>query len=456
VTVTRHLASLALTTAVAAAGVGLASPAQAAEGPATYYVSATGNDALAGTSPATAWRTLGAVNSRVLAGATVLLQGGATFAGPLTLDSQDTGTTVGSFGTGRARIQSQGSNGVLGHNTSGITVRDLDLVGDEAAYASKGGVSFYSDRPAGQRLSGISVSNLSVAGFKNGIEIGGANPGAGFTDVGISDVTANGNRDAGVITYGPSFNPAAPAWANALVRVLRTTANGNLGNPADRVHNSGSGIVLGSVDGGSIMSSSASGNGARCVASECGVGIWTYDARSIRIAYNTSTNNHTGSSADGDGFDLDQNVSYSYLERNTSSGNDGAGFLVYTGQANVAHHHNVVRWNTSRNDARKNNWYGGITLAGKVQFLTVTGNNVDTSASPSRAPALAIKPGVAGARISGNTWRSATNYGVVTSPKMSRVAAAISSNRWAPTVQRVQWGTVYGSVAAWTKATGQS
>jgi hypothetical protein len=456
VTVTRHLASLALTTAVAAAGVGLASPAQAAEGPATYYVSATGNDALAGTSPATAWRTLAPVNSRVLAGATVLLQAGATFAGPLNLDSQDTGATVGSFGDGHARIQGQGSHGVLGYNASGITIRDLDLVGDASAYASKGGISFYNDRPAGQRLSGVSISGVSVTGFKNGIEIGGANPGAGFANVGIADVQAIGNRDAGVISYGPAFDATAPSYAHSVVRVVRTTASNNLGDPADRVHNSGSGIVLGSVDGGSVLSSSASGNGSRCVAPECGVGIWAYDSRGIRIAYNSSTNNRTGSSADGDGFDLDQNVSNSYLEHNTSSGNDGAGFLVYTGQTNAAHHHNVVRYNSSTGDARKNSWYGGITLAGKVQYTTVYANTVDTTGSASRAPALAIKPGIAGTKVTGNTLRSAAGYGVVNSPRASRAAIAISSNRWAATVQRVQWGTVYASVAAWSKATGQS
>ena len=234
-------------------------------------------------------------------------------------------------------------------------------------------------------------------------------------------------------------------------------ANNNLGNPADKVHNTGNGIVLGSVDGGSIMSSSASGNGIRCVAPEGPVGIWTYDSRGMRIAYNTATSNRTGGSADGDGFDLDQNVSGSYLEHNTSSNNDGAGFLVYTGQTNAAHHHNVVRWNTSKGDAKKNSWYGGITLAGKVQFVTVTGNNVDTSTSASHAPALAIKPGVAGAKISGNTLKSAASYGVVVSPKISRAAAAISSNTWSrTTAQRVQWGSVYPSVAAWTRATGQS
>lgn len=375
----------------------------------TYYVSPTGNDSNPGTSPATAWRTLQPVNSRSLAGDTVLLEGGSTFTGPLDLDSQDAGVTLGSFGTGRARILGHGSAGVKAYDAPDITVHDLDLAGDTAAYASSPGLDVYSDQPAGQRLSGITVSDVAVAGFKDGVAIGGANPGGGFADVSISAVKATGNRDAGVITYGPAFSASSPSYANANVRVVRTTANNNLGNPADRQHNSGNGIVLGSVDGGSITKSFASGNGLRCTAPEGGAGIWTYDSRDIRIAYDTSIGNRTGGPADGDGFDLDQNVSDSSLEHNVSSGNDGAGYLVYTGQDNAANHGNVVRWNSSNGDARKNSWYGGITLAGKVMSVTVTNNTVDTRRSPSHAPALAVKAGVTGARINSNTLRSAAH-----------------------------------------------
>jgi hypothetical protein len=201
------------------------------------------------------------------------------------------------------------------------------------------------------------------------------------------------------------------------VDVVHTTANGNLGNPAEKTHNSGNGIVLGSVDGGSILSSFASGNGLLCVAPEGPAGIWTYDSRDIRIAHDTATNNRTGGSADGDGFDLDQNVSDSYLEHNTSSGNDGAGYLVYTAQTDAADRHDVVRWNTSVGDADKNSWYGGITLAGNVRAVTVSGNTVDTTTSASHAPALMIKPGVAGVKVSANMLTSAAGYRVMVSPK---------------------------------------
>ncbi|MGN6475302.1 MAG: hypothetical protein ACTHK4_16855, partial [Mycobacteriales bacterium] len=193
----RRLAALALAGTVAAlatAGIG-AAPANAAAGTSrAYYISATGNDALDGTSPATAWRTLQPANSRDLAGDTVLLQGGATFVGPLQLDARDTGVTVGSYGTGRARVVGHNASGIVGYDTSAITVHDLDLGGDSAAYSSSPGLNFYNDLPAGERLDGVTLSHLTVEGFKTGVSIGGANPGAGFSHVSITNVTASGNR----------------------------------------------------------------------------------------------------------------------------------------------------------------------------------------------------------------------------------------------------------------------
>jgi hypothetical protein len=451
--------SLTVLLALAASPLLLAAPAAHADvvGAHTYYVSATGSDASPGLTPSTAWQTLQAVSSHALsAGDTVLLQGGATFNGPLYLDAADSGVTVGSFGSGRASIVGHGTSGVFGYDTSSITLHDLNVSGDAAAYTSKGGISFYSDRPAGQRLSGITISAISARGFKNGVELGAAHPGAGFARVSITDVTATANRDAGVITYGPAFNPSAPSYAHTGVQVLRTSAKGNLGNPADRVHNSGNGIVLGSVDGGAITSSRASGNGARCTAPEGPVGIWTYDSHGIKITNNVSTGNRTGGSADGDGFDLDQNVSGSFLEHNTSSGNDGAGYLVYTAQTSRAHHDNYVRWNRSSNDARKNSWYGAITLAGRIARVTVTGNTVDTRLSASHPAALTLKAGVLALRVTSNTLYAAPGYRVVVSPKLSTSAVSRSSNRWSTAVQRVGWGPIrYASRAAWTRATGQ-
>lgn len=455
---TRRAASLALVSMTVAAGISAAAPATASSTTRTYYVSATGNDSQSGTSPASAWRTLGPVNARALAGDTVLLEGGSTFVGPLDLNAQDSGVRISSFGSGRARLVGQGSPGIDAVDAGAVAVQNLDVTGDNVAFTRAAGLSFYNDQPAGRRLAGPRVSDVTVSGFQAGVKIGGANPGAGFAHVSITGVKADGNRDDGIITYGPAFDAQAPSYANADVTVLGSSADGNLGNPADTVHNSGNGIVLGSVDGGAILRSSAQGNGARCTAPEGPAGIWTYDSRRIRIAEDTARGNQTGGTADGDGFDLDQNVSDSVLEQNVSSGNDGAGYLVYSGQQNSANSGNVVRGNVSVGDAQTSDWYGGLTLAGRVIHVVVRHNRIDTRRSASHAPALAIKPGVRGVTIRDNSWKSAPHFSVVVSPRITRAQASISRNVWATkSAQRVQWGSVgYPSVAAWTKATGES
>jgi hypothetical protein len=111
----------------------------------------------------------------------------------------------------------------------------------------------------------------------------------------------------------------------------------NSGDPNDVVKNSGSGIVLGSVNNATIERSLAYNNGWLCTAPEGPVGIWTYDSNNVTIQFNESHHNRTGGPADGGGFDLDQNTSNSRLQYNYSHDNEGAGFLLYTGQANQAH-----------------------------------------------------------------------------------------------------------------------
>jgi hypothetical protein len=458
----RLLCTVSSVTLLCGPALVLASPAASASTAATYYLSPSGNDQADGQSLATAWRTLGRSNSQqFVAGDTLLLQGGSRFAGMLYFDASDAGTpaapiTIGSFGTGRAAIDAAGSQAVLAYDTAGLTISDLDLHGDASAFATKGGVTFYSDLPAGQRRAGVTLNRLSVTGFRNGIEIGGANQGAGFSSVRINDSTLYGNRDAGLVTYGPTFDATHPGYANADVQVARTDAYSNLGNSSDTVHNSGNGIVLGSVAGGGVTSSRAWGNGSRCKAPEGPAGIWTYDSDNIRIADNQSYSNRTGGTADGDGFDLDQNVSRSTLTHNASRDNDGAGYLLYTGASNAAQTGNVVSGNSSYGDARKNSWYGGITVAGRVFNATVTGNLVDTTTSASHAPALAVRSAVVGLDASANTLTSGASYAILSSTKVTTSSAYLHGNTWPSTVRPVLWGSKYPSVSAWRVATGMS
>ena len=110
--------------AVLLGGLLLAAPAQAV----TYYLSPTGSDAAAGTSPSTAWATLALANGRVAPGDVVVMAAG-TYAGyPAPAVS----------GTATARITyvgalaSPGSVVVTGTNTgivaSHLTIKGMYLV----------------------------------------------------------------------------------------------------------------------------------------------------------------------------------------------------------------------------------------------------------------------------------------------------------------------------------------
>lgn len=237
-------------------------PAASASGPLpvyyyTYYVSPSGSNSAAGTSPSHAWRTLSKASSVILRpGTRVLLQGGQKFTGELRLSRHDGGSAshpvlVGSYGHGRATIVERKSNAISITNTAGVVIQDLSIVGRGLAFTYGLGIAAYSSVAGTSRLDGLRIENVSVSGFVDGISIGGTGT-ASFTNVLVSNSTLSGNLDNGMMTWGPAFDPAKQDYANENVRVQRVTASGSHGDPHLTAHNTGSGIVLGSVRDGEI------------------------------------------------------------------------------------------------------------------------------------------------------------------------------------------------------------
>lgn len=353
------LAALALGIAPLLGCAGIVAPAP--PGGATYYVSASGDDAHAGTSPGAAWRTLAKVNGTTFRpGDAILLAGGETFAGGLRFDAADAGTavapvTVGSYGDGRATIAPGDGAALLVHNAGGFVVRDLDLVGSGAASNRAHGLSFLNDLDGDVRLGFVRIENVSASGFgQYGIAVGGWNGGSGYADVRIVHATAHGNARAGIGVYGERGH------ANREVHVAYCRAFDNPG-VAGIARNSGNGIVLGNVDGGTIEHSIAYNNGWLSDAGEGPVGIWAYDSRNIVVQHNLSFRNRSGGPADGGGFALDGGVTGSVLQHNYSFGNDGAGYGLFQYRGAPPWGRNVVRYNVSHDDARKDG-RGAITF----------------------------------------------------------------------------------------------
>ena len=102
----------------------------------TYYVSASGHDNASGTSTSSAWHSIDARvdHQKLKAGDKVLFQGGKTFSGSLSLNSHEgEGTSsspivFGTYGSGRATIQSGKSTGFDIAETGGVSISNLPLL----------------------------------------------------------------------------------------------------------------------------------------------------------------------------------------------------------------------------------------------------------------------------------------------------------------------------------------
>src|SRR5205085_11784686 len=101
------------------------------------------------------------------------------------------------------------------------------------------------------KLDFIRIDNVDASKFKwYGITIDGQNAKAGFRDVGITNSSAHDNGDSG-INVDARFDSTSTLYAHSNVYVGYCKAYNNGGIP-NKGANSGSGIVVGDVDGGTI------------------------------------------------------------------------------------------------------------------------------------------------------------------------------------------------------------
>ena len=427
-----------------------------------FYVSAAGNDANPG-SMAAPFRTLSRINSLALRpGDRVLLRGGDTLAGSLSLGADDSGAAdapivIASYGGGRATIRPGTATGVTVYNTSGIRITNINVVGDGGGSGS--GIVFYSDLGGGVKLPFVRIENVEVSGFgRDGISIGSWNGTAGFRDVRITRAWTHRNGRTGILVYAQQ----PQAHQDVYVGYSHAFENPGISGFAT---NSGSGIVLGGVSGGTIEWSVASGNGWLNTAVDGPVGIWTYDSTRILIQHNQSFANRTASASDGGGFDLDQNVSDSVVQFNYSHDNDGAGYLLAQGVDNASHYGNTVRYNLSENDGRKNS-YGGIDVWGRVANTRIHNNTVRMPPASSGRPA-AVRAGnggieslrASGLRFHDNVFISTGGIPLldVSPSQSSSTNLRFEHNTYDPSNSTfaIVWnGGTYGSLSAW-RSTGQ-
>jgi len=443
--------------------IGLVSPS----GPTTvtYYIRPGGNNAASGTSPATAWRTLSRASRATLRpGERLLLRGGHVYHGKLTIGRADAGRPgkpilVSSYGHGRATISST-SSGIMIYDTKGVTIRNLVIVGSHALTASTAGIQMYSDL-SGRMLGHVFISKVDASRFGFGIAIGAAHDGGGFRNVRITHSSVHANLEAGLVSYGPEFNPATGGYAHRDIYVSRVRAFGNLGDPAMVTHNSGSGIQLGAVNGATVTRSVAYGNGGKGGATTEGpIGIWAYDSTRVAFTHDVSHGNRSNNVRDGGGFGLDRQVSHSVMQYNLAYGNHGAGFLLFSAkEAPGAGTNNVVRFNISYHDATVRELVtGGMAVGGRVRNSLLYQNTI-VIAKGNTQPAFKVMGLEHNVKVLNNILIGGSEKVVVAAEPMTNDNIAFAGNDYLIPggVPVFQWGTrhQYDSLSAWRVATGE-
>jgi len=413
----------------------------------TYFISPQGSDSNAGTSPTNAWKTIEHVDRVTFRpGDQILFEGGVTFAGNLTFDSQDVGPImVGSYGNGQATIDVGNDTGILVTDAGHFTIAGLNLVGSGFTKNVGDGISFTSNLP-GVAQTVITVSNVSVTGFGQvGVSFLGGNGSRDFTNVSVTFVTANDNGTGGVLLQGQG--------QARTIYIGHVQANHNAGS-ADI--GSGYGIlVFGASD--VVIERSVTGDNGWLPGNhgETG-GIEAIADDRVLLQYNEAYDNHAGNS-DGDGVILDV-TNDSIMQYNYTFDNDGAGLFLFA-ESGASSTNNIVRYNISQNDARtQGSTYAGILVGADIINADIYNNTVFMDPSATSSPS-AIVVGVYGnsVHVYNNIFMTTGGVPVINLNGTGTDLLFQGNDYWTGnTPLSILWnGATFHTLRSWRAATGQ-
>ena len=425
----------------------------------TYYVSPYGNDSKAGTSTGSAWKTISRVNKQTLkAGDKVLFQGGKSFSGGLVVNSNEGGTssnavTFSTYGSGKATINSGGTDGLKVLNTAGVAVSNLVFNGS-GTYKSKTSGIYFGISAKYKKLSNVHIKNVEVKNYGvQGLEFDINGPGgSSVSNVKIEHSSFHHNLQGGIESTSMKHN-VNKNWVVQYVKAYDNYGSRSISNKV-----TGNGIYLADIDGGTIQHCVAYNNGKDGAAP---VGIWVAGSNRFTIQHNESYNNKTRTSTDGGGIDLDWDVHNTTVQYNYTHGNDGPGILLCA--ATTSGTNNVVRYNVSENDGRKNG-VGGIQLYGNVQYAKIYNNVVYMSAKNGSSAFRAHDLGASGkvpknVEVRNNIFYTTGGAKVInlTSGVASKGSIKFYGNAYHATSGfKIQWGSSgYSSLTSWRNAKGQ-
>jgi hypothetical protein len=370
--------ALVVTVALSIGVVGLVQSAQAlATGGTSYYVdSVAGNDANSGTNTSAPWRSLAKVNATSFApGDSVLFNGGSTWTGSLTITSSGTSSapiTVGSYGTGRPRVNANTSatSAIMLSNVHDVVLNNFEVTNSSNFTASTTTIyrGIYVQAEDTGQMPGIVIENNYVhnvdgEGRSGGIGNGGIAVGVrgNTTQTWFSGLQILNNEVANINAYGIS---TFTTWCASCEIYSEETGIPSSEVSPTRVPYAGvliSGNHVHDVTGGGITPQYADNAvvqyntvdraaSHQLVAGGGNVGIWWQGTNGILVQYNTVR--HTAvdgeySNGDAQAFDADMDSTHSTVQFNISDSNTGGFFFCYFSSYN-----NQVRYNLSVNDTR--------------------------------------------------------------------------------------------------------
>lgn len=432
----------------------------------TYFISPLGNNSNDGLTEATAWKTLSRASAQTYApGDSLLLQGGATFSGTLTLGANQRGLTVSSFGTGKATIAAAASRAIRIENTSEVTIENLVVRGGWNYQTQSGnsatGIELAASQAGGPRWAQILIRNVEAFGFRDaGIGISCTTPvnsKRGFDGVTIENCSVHDNGAAGISMWGP-FSATSQSYShkNLTIRGCRVWNNRGISSAASH---SGSGIVVSDVDTALIEHCVAFNNGELCASPGGGpVGIWCWDAKRVTIQKCESYGNKS-QTIDGGGFDLDGGCTECVLQYNYSHGNVGAGYLLAQFGGARPFHSNTVRFNISENDGRRNG-YGGIVLwdgNGDLETTHVYNNTVFVGPAPEDLPcAIGVISSAPDVIVRNNVFMVTSGLPLIKVSGAQNSLIMQGNLYWASEgTVLIDWnGASFASIEAWCASTG--
>jgi hypothetical protein len=415
----------------------------------TYFVSPTGNDHNAGTSPSTAWRTVSQVNRvNFQPGDRILFQGGASFAGNLAFDTGDLGTaaapiTVGSYGSGRATVEAGAGTGISVVDAGDFRIEGLTILGSGFFSNAGDGIRFANDSAVAP-LNGFRISNVDVSGFGHvGIHFVGLED-----DVSVTYSTTHDNGEGGLAVDAPGN---ADNYYIGNVQAYHNAGSG--------IAESGYGIFIAGANDVVVERSVAADNGwLPGNLGETG-GIEAIADNRVLLQYDEAVANHQGLS-DGDGIILDVTTD-SIMQFNYTLDNDGAGLFLFAESGYTATD-NVIRYNISQNDARtQGSTYGGLFVGAVVSNADIYNNSVFMGPSPTSSPAAISLLGLGGSSINvrNNIFYTTGGVPVANSDVAYDTGTVLfqGNDYWsAGSPFTIQWGgTTYADLGSWRNATGE-